>query len=134
MSETLRFRVEKLIRDKLPAIMRAQGLQVFERRLDDDAYIEALKTKLAEEAGEAAESRNRDELIGELADLAEVTRALMTAAGIDAAEVESARLAKRLERGGFEGRIYNAAVAAEAGAPALDYYLARPGQYQQAPE
>ena len=42
----MRFRVQKLIRDRLPAIMRAQGLQVFDRRLNDAEFIVALKDKL----------------------------------------------------------------------------------------
>ncbi len=125
----LRFRVEKLIRDRLPEIMRAQGLGVFDRRLDDAAYVASLKAKLAEEAAEAASAATRAELVEELADVAEVLVALRTAAGIDASEVEQARLAKRTERGGFDERIYNEAVSGPADLPAVAYYLARPTQY-----
>ncbi len=124
-----RFRVEKLIRDKLPAIMRAQGLAVFDRRLDDAAFVDALKTKLLEEAAEAREAATPDDLLGELADLSEVILALAAVHGLGAADIERQRLAKREERGGFEDRVYNAAVEAEDGLPAADYYLARPGQY-----
>ena len=35
----MRFRVQKLIRDRLPAIMRAQGLKVFDRRLNDAEFV-----------------------------------------------------------------------------------------------
>jgi predicted house-cleaning noncanonical NTP pyrophosphatase (MazG superfamily) len=124
-----RFRVEKLIRDKLPALMRAQGLGVFDRRLDDVDFLAALKTKLLEEATEARESESPDDLLGELADLSEVMLALAQAHGLNAGDIEARRLAKRAERGGFEDRVYNAAVEAEDGLPAADYYLARPGQY-----
>ena len=124
-----RFRVEKLIRDKLPAIMRAQGLAVFDRRLDDADFVAALKTKLLEEAAEAREAGSTDELLGELADLSEVILALADAHGLGSDDIETKRLAKRAERGGFEDRVYNAAVEAEDGLPAADYYLARPGQY-----
>ena len=124
-----RFRVEKLIRDKLPEIMRAQGLAVFDHRLDDAAFVEALKAKLLEEAAEARDSGSAEELLSELADLSEVMLALAAAHGLGAADIERQRLAKRAERGGFEDRVYNAAVEAEDGLPAADYYLARPGQY-----
>ncbi len=47
----MRFRVEKLIRDGLPQMMRDQGLTVFCRRLDDQAYINALKAKRDQRGG-----------------------------------------------------------------------------------
>lgn len=125
----MRFRVEKLIRDRLPAIMRAQGLAVFDRRLDDAAFVAALKAKLLEEAAEAHSADSAEELAGELADLSEVILALAQAHGLTPGDIEARRLAKRAERGGFDDRVYNAAVEAEDGLPAADYYLARPGQY-----
>jgi predicted house-cleaning noncanonical NTP pyrophosphatase (MazG superfamily) len=126
---SMRFRVEKLIRDKLPAIMRAQGLAVFDRRLDDDAFRVSLREKIVEEALEARAAGSRDELVGELADLTEVILALTAAEGLTSAEIEIRRLAKREERGGFDERVFNAAVEADDGSPAADYYLARPSQY-----
>lgn len=125
----MRFRVEKLIRDGLPAMMRAQGLQVFERRMDDAEFVAALKAKLVEEAAEAHDAVSLEELAEELADVTEVIRALADAAGLSLADVEARRLAKRAERGGFEERVFNAAVEAEDGSPAAAYYLARPRQY-----
>jgi len=127
----MRFRVEKLIRDKLPQIMRDQGLAVFERRLDDADFIAALKDKLLEEAREAHAAADAREMTDELADLTEVILALAEAHGISRDQIEARRLAKREERGGFDRRVYNAAVEAETGLPAADYYLARPGQYPQ---
>jgi len=129
MSRTLRFRVEKLIRDRLPAMMQADGLTTFERALPLPDFQAALAAKLVEEAQEVASAPSRADLVEELADVAEVLLALTAAHGIEAAEVETARLAKRVSRGGFDGRIWNAAVAAPEGSPALDYYLARPRLY-----
>ncbi len=129
MTKVLRFKVEKLIRDGLPQIMRNQGLAVFDRRLEDEPYRAALKSKLLEEAREAVGSADPEELLGELADVSEVLLALGAAHGFTAADIEAARLAKREARGGFDERVFNAAVSAPEGAPALDYYLARPEQY-----
>ncbi|MFC3077953.1 MazG nucleotide pyrophosphohydrolase domain-containing protein [Phenylobacterium terrae] len=128
MSEVMRFRVEKLIRDGLPEIMRGQGLRVFARALDEAEYLSELKKKLLEEAAEAV-GADADSLIEELADVLEVVIALAQASGTGLAEVEARRLAKRAERGGFEGRVYNACVEAEAGSEGAAYYLARPEQY-----
>jgi predicted house-cleaning noncanonical NTP pyrophosphatase (MazG superfamily) len=125
----MRFRVQKLIRDQLPAIMRAQGLAVFDRRLGDAEFIAALKDKLVEEALEVHEAASADELVDELADVVEVVHALASANGVSLDDVETRRQAKRAERGGFDARVYNAAVEAGDGSPAADYYLARPTQY-----
>jgi predicted house-cleaning noncanonical NTP pyrophosphatase (MazG superfamily) len=129
LPQVLRFRVEKLIRDRLPEIMRAAGLSVFERSLDDQAFIAALKDKLVEETAEALAADSAEDLLGELADVIEVVLALGAARGFSAAEVEARRLAKRAERGGFDARVWNAAVEGAEDCPAVDYYLARPGQY-----
>jgi predicted house-cleaning noncanonical NTP pyrophosphatase (MazG superfamily) len=125
----MRFRVQKLIRDRLPAIMRAQGLAVFDRRLDDDEFVAALKDKLLEEAREAHEAASPAELADELADVMEVIATLVQASGLHPDDIEARRQAKRAERGGFEQRVFNAAVEAQDGLPAADYYLARPTQY-----
>lgn len=128
---TLRFKVDKLIRDKLPAMMQAQGLTVFTRRLDDAEFVTRLKDKLVEEAAEARSATSRADLIDELADLGEVVLALGQAAGITRQEIEARRLAKRQERGGFDARVHNAAVEGEEASAGVAYYLARPTQYPQ---
>jgi len=127
----LRFRVDKLIRDRLPAIMQAQGLTVFTRRLDDAEFVARLKDKLVEEAAEARSAASQAELTDELADLREVMLALAEAAGIPEADVEARRIAKRAERGGFDGRVHNAAVEGDEASRGVAYYLARPQQYPQ---
>ena len=125
----MRFRVEKLIRDRLPAMMRAEGLRVFERPLDPEALVAALKDKLVEEAREVGEAASVPDLIDELADVMEVVRALAAARGVSLDLIESSRLDKRAARGGFDAGIFNAAVEADEGSPAAAYYLARPEQY-----
>jgi predicted house-cleaning noncanonical NTP pyrophosphatase (MazG superfamily) len=131
MPRILRFRVGKLIRDRLPEIMRADGLQVFDRPLPAPDYRAALRDKLLEEAREATGAATAAELREELADVMEVIRALAAAHGLTLDQIEAARAAKHAARGGFEGAVWNAAVAAPEGSPALDYYLARPDQYPQ---
>ena len=125
----MRFRVQKLIRDGLPQMMRDQGLKVFERRLDEGEFIHALKEKLIEEAAEARDAAAPAELLAELADLMEVIYALAAATGLPMEEIEAQRQAKRAVRGGFDQRIFNAAVEAADGLAAAEYYLARPERY-----
>lgn len=125
----MRFRVEKLIRDRMAELMHAQGVRTFTRRLSDAEFVAALRAKLMEEAREAADASTPADLLEELADVAEVMLALAGTAGFGAAEIESRRLAKHHERGGFDDRTYNAAVEMAAGTPAAAYYLARRDDY-----
>jgi predicted house-cleaning noncanonical NTP pyrophosphatase (MazG superfamily) len=125
----MRFRVQKLIRDRLPEMMRAQGLAVFDRSLDDQEFVAALKDKLIEEAREVQDAASPGELAEELADVMEVILAQAQVSGLDMDRIEGLRAAKRAERGGFDLRVFNAAVEAEEGLPAAAYYLARPSQY-----
>lgn len=89
----------KLVRDKIPDIIRNCGHQCEIFVLNDNEYIEALRQKLVEEAGEVAIS-HKDELAEELADVMEVIDALMTAAGIEPEKVREIQRKKRSARGG----------------------------------
>ena len=131
MTQTHRFKVDKLIRDKLPHIMRASGIQVFERVMEKDEYLKRLKDKLLEEAKEVIASGSEKEMREELADLLEVMLSLAKAYGMELADIQQAAEQKRTEKGGFDNRIYNAFVKIEAGNPSLGYYRARPDQYPE---
>lgn len=124
----VKFTVEKLVRDRIPELMESQGLVVSQRRVTGPALIEALRSKLLEEATEAAGSPPQ-ELLEELADVLEVLLALSAATGASMEDVEAARLAKHADRGGFSDGIYVSAVEAEPTLPVVRYYLARPEQY-----
>ena len=126
-----RFKVEKLIRDRLPEIMRAQGITAFPRILTDGEYVAQLKLKIVEEAQEASAARDADELLWELADVMEVVRALAAATGLSLENIERARLEKRERRGGFDARVYNTAVDIPADCPQLSYYTDRPDAYPE---
>ena len=78
------------------------------------------------------EAETPDELLGELADVLEVLLALAEATGFTPTELESRRLAKRTERGGFDARVYNAAVEADPAGPNLADDLERPDRYRPA--
>lgn len=93
--------MSKLIRDKIPAIIRGKGSTPITRIADRDEYREALFDKLTEEAGELrdADSEHAPE---ELADMFEVVLALAADHGVTRDELEEVRQA---ERGGFWQRI-----------------------------
>lgn len=91
----------KLVRDKIPEIIRADGLRPSMRILDDDEYLYELVKKLKEELAEF----ETDLSMEELADIQEVVLALAEVLG-SREELEKVRKDKTTKRGGFKKKIY----------------------------
>ena len=94
----------KLVRDRIPEIIRSQGETCEVSILDEDDYARALREKLIEEAKEAADAFE-GHLITELADLREVMDALMRHYHILPNTVQREQEQRRVERGGFDKRL-----------------------------
>lgn len=92
----------KLVRDKIPAIIRANGEVPVTRTLDDKEYLRELIKKLKEETAEFAAEPS----VEELADIKEVMIALRIAMGIRAGELEDARRKKANKNGRFKKRVF----------------------------
>lgn len=95
----------KLVRDRIPAILAQAGYTYETIIMDEQEYQQALREKLAEEALEAAAATERQQFITELADLYEVVDTLMSENGIDPEVVRAEQERRRQERGGFAQRI-----------------------------
>lgn len=91
----------KLVRDKIPEIIEADGRKAICDTLEDLDYLNFLKAKLLEEATEF----NDSESLEELADLGEVMHALLEYKGITIEQFQKARQEKLEKRGGFKKRI-----------------------------
>lgn len=96
---------EKLIRDRIPEIMDAAEVDYQVRKLDDEAYRDALRAKLVEEAAEVVRA-SRDDLAKELADLLEVIHALARLEELDLRDIENVRRVRADERGAFDERLF----------------------------
>jgi len=92
----------KIVRDKIPALIEARGERTKTLHLVGDALVDALRQKLVEEAFEALDAKSGPDLIGELADLQEVVRALCRELGVSTSDIEAEREKKEKRRGGFE--------------------------------
>lgn len=92
----------KLVRDRIPEIIAAQGEKPVIRVLDDSEYIISLEKKLDEEVAEYHESKE----VEELADLLEVIYALCEAQGHSVDELMKIYDKKHTERGGFSKRFF----------------------------
>lgn len=93
--------MEKLVRDRIPEIIRASGATSRVRRAERGEYIGLLRNKLVEEAHEALSADTPADTLQELADVYEVVLSLAAALGFTPADVEDARRRKYRERGGF---------------------------------
>ena len=94
----------KLIRDRIPEIIQAEGKRFDIEIMPDAEYRQALLAKLSEEAAEARDA-SPEKLTIELADLFEVIDAVLAAHGIDQGEVLRVQQERRAKRGGFEQRL-----------------------------
>lgn len=90
--------MEKLVRDRIPAIMHEAGVQATVRYIDQNDKLPWLYLKLREEADELEAASTLDEC----ADVFEVLRTIAVALGHSVDEVISAANSKRQARGGFE--------------------------------
>lgn len=96
----------KLIRDRIPAIIEASGRNCVTEILSDEDYLRMLDAKLDEELAEY----HKDQNIEELADLMEVIYAAAIARGYTLEQLEQIRKEKAAERGGFMKKILLKAV------------------------
>ena len=99
----------KLVRDKIPELIRAHGSVPVIRVLSDDEFVGELKKRLIEEAWEAHYA-DGTALVEECADIFEVMAWMMRARGIDPNEVFSMAEARRDARGGFSEKAFLVAV------------------------
>lgn len=92
----------KLVRDKIPELIHANGEIAITRQLSETDYKAALETKLHEEVAEFCESHEPEEL----ADILEVVYTLAESQGVSEAALNEIRQHKRAERGGFRDKIF----------------------------
>ena len=91
----------KLVRDRIPEIIDADGKRCIAEALSNEEYLRLLDYKLDGGLAEYQESKSLEEL----ADLLEVIQAVVKARGWTMEELERVRAEKAAERGGFEKKI-----------------------------
>lgn len=92
----------KLVRDKIPQIIIADGRTPIVRTLSDEEYLSELDRKLNEEVAEY----QADKSLEEMADVIEVLFAICEARGHSVDELMEVRDKKREKRGGFRDKVY----------------------------
>ncbi len=89
----------KLIRDKIPDIIRLDGHEPVVRVLDEQERLPAALAKVVEEANELRDS-NGD--LYEFADVLSIVKAAAVAKGYTIEQIEQAETEKAAKRGGFD--------------------------------
>jgi predicted house-cleaning noncanonical NTP pyrophosphatase (MazG superfamily) len=92
----------KLIRDKIPEIIKASGNECDIKILNNKEYITELNKKLQEELNEYYE----DQSVDELADLVEVIYAILKHKEVPLHKFEEIREAKAKKRGAFDNKLF----------------------------
>lgn len=123
------FRLHKLVRDDLVAMMQQAGQTVDSRVLQDKEYVDALHAKLAEELAEFNPAS--DSALSELADLKEVIEQLAYALGSDTAELVRIQQAKAQKSGGFAKKLFVETVSMSDDDPWVQYYSADPERFPE---
>lgn len=96
---------QKLVRDKIPPIIKAAGRTCEVRVMEKGDFAKALKEKLIEEGKELQAVKEKD-LVEEMADVLEVLYSLAKLYKIDFKLVEAKRAQKQKKRGGFKKRLF----------------------------
>jgi len=96
----------KLIRNKIPQIIKANGKTPTTRILTEDEYIKEICQKTEEELTEYLEATAKENKLEELSDLLELINALAEHEGSTLEEINNIRKKKAEERGGVSDRVF----------------------------
>ena len=92
----------KLVRDKIPTIIKEDGRKCTLRILENEEYRQELNTKLKEEVNEYITDNN----VEELADIVEVIYGILDSMEVSREEFEKIRMQKVEKRGAFKEKIF----------------------------
>lgn len=126
-----KFRYNKLVRDRIPEIIKREGWLIQKKVLGAAAFRRELFKKLTEEVGELAEAETKKEVASELADLQEIISSLAACYGLKLSELEVIKRQKKRRNGGYDKKIFIGHVAYLPGADTawLEYHLKDPKKF-----
>jgi len=96
----------KLVRDKIPQIIKKDGQIPRVTKLKMDKFKRELLKKLVEEASETLKAENNEELAKEIADILEVIDYIIKTFKLNKKEIEKLKRQRKKLRGGFDKKIF----------------------------
>ena len=127
-----KFKFSKLVRDKTPANLTEEGVEInYIPCKKNSEILSYYKKKLLEEAQEVKDSQTKEETIEELADCLEVINGLAKLLEIKPEEIEEIRQKKLASRGGFKDKILIESIELPSSSSWLSYFLKDPLKYPE---
>lgn len=96
----------KLVRDKIPEVIKSNGSKPITRIMDDNEYEKELLMKLLEETNEVLSAKTNEEILEECADVTEVIFSIVELKGYSIEDLLETRKQKFEKRGGFKEKIF----------------------------
>jgi predicted house-cleaning noncanonical NTP pyrophosphatase (MazG superfamily) len=96
----------KLIRDKIPEIIKKDNAAPKVSKLSDEQFKTALKEKLVEEAKELLEAKTGEEILNELSDVMQLVESIAENNNLTLVKIEKQKEKKKQERGSFEKKLF----------------------------
>lgn len=126
------FRLNKLVRDKLPVVYESIGQKAKLKILSKNEHAYALIDKIIEEARELQDTGlTRDEIIGEIADVQQALDDYRAVQGITDEEIAATQKAKFDEKGGFSEGAYIETLELSEADTWIAYYRQKPDIYPE---
>jgi len=104
MKKTIKY--NKLIRDKIPEIIKNAGWTPMVRILNKKEYLKEIKKKFTEETKELVKAKTKKEIINEIVDIQELIDTLIYEIGLTKSELEKQQKIKNKKRGGFKKKLF----------------------------
>ena len=94
---------EKLVRKKIPEIIKANGStpRIIDLHRDSPTLVKKFHSKIAEEMNELISAKSTDEIIEEAADLVQIVLDYLGTKGFTVEDLETVRHAKAIKCGTF---------------------------------
>ena len=125
------FRLNKLVRDKIPELNRERGIVVTARTLDEDEYKTELIKKFKEELSELANAGDANEFAKELADIQTILDSLCIVAKVSKDELHDLQQRISNKAGSFNDRQYIETLLIPEGDEWVAYYRKDPKRFPE---
>jgi len=96
----------KLIRDRIPKIIKEADWVPTVRILRKSEFLGAVKKKVLEEAGELIKSKDKKGITNEIVDIQELIDVLVSEIGLTKSQIKKQQKLKNRKRGGFKKRLF----------------------------
>jgi len=124
-----KFKYAKLVRDKIPELIKKSGAKVSQKKLSEASYLNELKRKLIEEGEELSLAKKREAILDELADIQEIIDSLLITFNYKLKDLKNIQAQKNKRNGAFQNKIYINHIVADESFDWLEYHLKNKQKY-----